>query len=98
MSPTHLHAWSAEYRAVVDIRSGNVTSGNLGSRQAVSVKTWVGRHAAELLAAWQRASVPASARLVWPNGLDLAPEVLHGDFEPDNGLGFNDVTPDRQTA
>jgi hypothetical protein len=36
--------------------------------------------------------------VVWPNGLDLAPEVLHGDFEPDHGLGFSDITPDRQTA
>jgi len=36
--------------------------------------------------------------VVWPNGLDLAPEVLHGDYEPDNHLGFHDVTPARQTA
>ena len=36
--------------------------------------------------------------VVWPNGLDLAPEVLHGDYEPDNSLGFHDITPDRQSA
>jgi len=30
--------------------------------------------------------------VVWPNGLDLAPEALHGDHEPDHGLGFHDVT------
>lgn len=34
--------------------------------------------------------------VVWPNGLDLAPEVLHGDHEPDLGLGFHDVTVARQ--
>jgi len=36
--------------------------------------------------------------VAWPNGLDLAPEVLHGDHEPDHPLGFYDITPDRQTA
>jgi uncharacterized protein DUF2442 len=36
--------------------------------------------------------------VVWPNGLDLAPEVLHGDFEPEHELGFHDVTPARLSA
>jgi hypothetical protein len=36
--------------------------------------------------------------VVWPNGLDLAPEVLHGDFQPDNELGFHDVTAARLSA
>lgn len=36
--------------------------------------------------------------VVWPNGLDLAPEVLHGDYEAENPLGFHDITPDRQPA
>lgn len=36
--------------------------------------------------------------VVWPNGLDLAPEVLHGDHEPQEPLGFRDVTVARQSA
>ncbi len=38
--------------------------------------------------------VDVEARTIaWPNGLDLAREVLHGDYEPNQGLGFHDVTP-----
>ncbi len=46
-----------------------------------------------------KVQVDGEARtVVWPNGLDLAPEVLHGDHEPDQELGFHDVTTHRQSV
>ena len=40
---------------------------------------------------------PEARTVVWPNGLDLAPEVLHGDYPPNDSLGFEDITA-RQPA
>lgn len=34
---------------------------------------------------------PESRTVVWPNGLDLDPAVLHGDFEPASAWHFRDV-------
>ncbi|MGH8988797.1 MAG: DUF2442 domain-containing protein [Acidimicrobiales bacterium] len=34
---------------------------------------------------------PESRTVVWPNGVDLDPAVLHGDFEPASTWHFRDV-------
>lgn len=34
---------------------------------------------------------PVSRTVVWPNGLDLDPAVLHGDFEPAGEADFREV-------
>jgi hypothetical protein len=36
---------------------------------------------------------PESRTVAWPNGLDLDPAVLHGDFEPAGGTHFRDLYP-----
>lgn len=34
---------------------------------------------------------PESRTVTWPNGVDLDPAVLHGDFEPASGSHFREV-------
>ncbi|MGH8981446.1 MAG: DUF2442 domain-containing protein [Acidimicrobiales bacterium] len=34
---------------------------------------------------------PESRTVVWPNGVDLDPAVLHGDFEPASARHFREV-------
>lgn len=41
---------------------------------------------------------PQTRTVVWPNGLDLDPAVLHGDFEPATKSHFRDVTPATENA
>lgn len=39
---------------------------------------------------------PLSRTVVWPNGVDLDPAVLHGDFDPAGSSHFRDVSPNRE--
>lgn len=42
---------------------------------------------------------PESRTVTWPNGLDLDPAVLHGDFEPAGVIHFREVpSPTTRTA
>jgi hypothetical protein len=41
---------------------------------------------------------PESRTVVWPNGVDLDPAVLHGDFEPAGRAHFRNVTGARRDA
>lgn len=36
---------------------------------------------------------PESRTVAWPNGVDVDPAVLHGDYEPAGRSHFRDVTP-----
>jgi Protein of unknown function (DUF2442) len=39
---------------------------------------------------------PESRTVTWPNGLDLDPAVLHGDFDPAGVSHFRDVSGSRR--
>jgi hypothetical protein len=54
--PPHVHAWAAEHRAVVDVRTGTITAGSLTPRQVGLVRDWIDLHREDLADAWQRAS------------------------------------------
>jgi len=41
---------------------------------------------------------PASRTVAWPNGLDLDPAVLHGDFDPAGARHFRELTRSVRTA
>ncbi len=38
---------------------------------------------------------PESGTIVWPNGLDLDPSVLHGDFPPAGVSRFREISSTR---
>jgi hypothetical protein len=50
--PPHLHAIYAEFIGVFDIQTGDLTDGDLPSKQKRLVETWIKLHKAELLDNW----------------------------------------------
>ncbi len=51
--PPHFHAYYNEYKATVDIRTGQIIVGNLSARQVKLVVAWAELHQEELMADWQ---------------------------------------------
>ncbi len=51
-NPPHFHAYYGEYKASVDIRTGEVVDGKLPPRQQKLVLAWAELHQEELLANW----------------------------------------------
>ena len=51
--PPHFHAYYAEHKGIVDIRTCEVVEGNLPTRQVRLVQAWAELHREELLADWQ---------------------------------------------
>lgn len=53
--PPHFHAKYAEYKAKIDILSGEVIVGHLPGRVLAMVDEWRSAHAGELLECWNQA-------------------------------------------
>jgi hypothetical protein len=51
--PPHFHVYYAEYSAKVDIHTGDLTDGDLPSKQRKLVSAWVEIHQEELMADWK---------------------------------------------
>jgi len=55
-NPPHFHAYYEKFKAIVDIRTCEVTQGDLPARQAKLVTAWAEIHKEELFADWILAS------------------------------------------
>lgn len=64
--PPHFHAIYGEREAVVAIEDLEVLAGRLPPRAMRLVRTWAGRHRAELAANWERARDGLPVRPVEP--------------------------------
>jgi hypothetical protein len=55
-NPPHFHAYYQDLMAIIDIRNGEISSGNLPPKQTKLVLAWTEIHREELLADWELAS------------------------------------------
>ncbi|MBI4558182.1 MAG: DUF4160 domain-containing protein [Candidatus Hydrogenedentes bacterium] len=55
-NPPHIHVYYQDFKAVFEINSGDMTDGNLPSRQRRLVEAWIELHRDELVADWALAS------------------------------------------
>jgi hypothetical protein len=62
----HFHAVYAEYKASIEIRSGQVVAGSLPPRAYKLVKAWAADHRAELLENWERARQQKTLKEIEP--------------------------------
>lgn len=51
-NPPHFHAYYNEFKASVDIRTGEILEGELPTRQRKLVQAWAELHQDELMADW----------------------------------------------
>ncbi len=52
-NPPHFHVYYNDFRATVDIRSCEISSGNLPGKQVKLVLAWAELHQEELMANWK---------------------------------------------
>lgn len=51
--PPHFHAYYSEHKAIVDIRTCEITQGSLPKKQTKLVLAWAALHQDELMADWE---------------------------------------------
>ncbi len=55
-NPAHIHLYYQDHKAVLDIRTCEITEGKLPRKQAKMVMAWAEIHQDELIADWELAS------------------------------------------
>ncbi len=54
-NPPHFHAYYQEYKAIFDIKTCELTDGNIPRRQVKLIEAWAELHKEELMANWELA-------------------------------------------